>query len=401
MSGPRLIVVGLVACLCRCAPPVPAPMEPKPPTLEVPASSSDDPWRAPTLTLRAAAEDDTVVQLFVSANCSGPELLRRPIEAFRAGVELDAVHGTNVFSATVLTRAGLRSGCSGAASVEVRLPMRGQTSAPDVRGISPSMPTKLRSVRLTGFARPGWTVRIWSKPDCDGVVLASGPAADFLNEPGLEVALPLDAHYDVSLDGVRGFELTRCGTATTRLENDSTPPDFAARLFPQAPHAFSVSAIVAPDLERGAVVRMRAGTSCEGMDLHPAGVPLCAGERCGWVLFPLPSDAPMSLLATDRAGNDSPCVTLVQQAGPEGALPTTPVSTWVGPRHVVLAGVAEFNATLFEQADCAGIGTGPTTLTTHAELSLSVFETSGRLTQSARLVEPATVMLLPCVSVAE
>ncbi|MDP1922924.1 MAG: hypothetical protein Q8L14_42160 [Myxococcales bacterium] len=401
MSGTRIIVAGLVACLGGCEPQAPAPMEPKAPTLDVPASSSDDPWRVPTLTLRAVADDDTVVQLFVSADCSGPELLRRPIEAFRDGVELDAVSGTNVFSAAALTRSGLRSRCSAAASVEVRLPMRGSTSAPDVRGISPSMPTKLRLAKLTGFARPGWTVRIWSKPDCDGVVLASGPAADFVNEPGLEVPLPLDGHYDVSLDGVRGFELTRCGNATTRLENDVTPPVFQARFFPRPPHAFDVSAIVVPDLERGAVVQMRPGDSCVGTDLRVVGSSFCTDERCGWVLFPLPPAETLSLLVTDRAGNDGACLTLVQQAAPEGVPPMSPLWTWVTSRHVVLAGPDTLFAELYAQPNCAGGSTQATVANFKSGLAVFVVETSGRSTQSARFIESPTGTFFPCVSVAE
>ncbi len=393
MSWQRVIVVGLIACLVGCAPPPVVPKQPEPPTLEVPAASADEPWRLPRLTLRAAAGDDTVVQLFVSADCSGPELLRRPIEAFRAGVELDAVSGRNVFTATALTRAGLRSRCSQVVSVEVRLPMRGQVSAPEVLDTSVRSPTKERSVTLTGFAQDGWTVRVWSKRDCEGLVLASGEASAFA-EPGLEVPLQANEHLDVSLDATRGYELTRC-SASTRLENDSRPPAFGPEFFPRPPHPFGVNAMLVPSLELGATVRLTGGPQCGGADTRPIGTSYCENDSCDWVLFPLPTDATFSLWATDFAGNDSTCLTFQQQLAPQAPLPITPLWRRLRSGYLVVASPVEFKAQVFGTLDCSGPGVSGNSTTVG---DLHVFVSRDPLYPlSARLSSPPGEGAFPCV----
>lgn len=401
MSGRRVIVAGLVACLVGCTAPATTPTEPQPPTLEAPATSSDQPWRLPRLTLRATGEDDTVVQLFVSADCSGPELLRRPIDAFREGVELDTVSGKNVFTATALTRAGLRSRCSPVVSVEVRLPMRGLVTAPEVRGTPVLSPTKELSVTLTGFAQEGWTVRIWSKRDCEGLVLASGDASAFA-EPGLSVPLQPNERLDVSLDATRGYELSRCGEVTTRLENDSTPPTFTAEFFPLPPHPFSENAIVVSDLELGVGVRMRSGRECGGADAREVGTAFCERDRCAWLLFPLfvplPDIATFSLWATDAVGNESTCKTFEQQLTPRGAAATTPLWRPLGRSHLVFASPVGFEAQVFDSPDCRG-GTGIFgNSTSFGGLNLRVATDLGNPT-SALLANPPAGVEFPCVRI--
>ena len=397
MNVQRAVVVALIGWLCRCAPPVTKPMDPEPPTLEVPATSATEPWRLPRLTLRAAGGDDTVLQLFVSANCSGPELLRRPIEAFREGVELDAVNGVNVFSATALTRAGLRSRCSPAASVEVRLPMRGPTGAPFIQSISPMIPTNERSVRLMGSAPSGWMVRVWSKPDCEGVVLASGPASEFESEPGLEVPLEPNASLLVSLDASLGSELTQCGLQTTRLTNDSTPPTLVPDLFPRPPHPFRHNAIVVADLEARASVRLRAGRGCGGAAVNPTGVTYCEAERCAWVLFPLPTDATFSLWATDGLGNESACVTVEQQVTPQGSVPLTPLWRSLGPSHLIFASPTGLDARVFDGPDCLGSDVFGSA-TSFGDVTLFVVTDQGQ-SISARLSNPPEGVEFPCVRI--
>lgn len=393
MSEQRATVAALVVLLVACPAPAPTPMELEPPTLEVPATSSDQPWRLPRLTLRAVAGDDTVVQLFVSADCSGPELLRRPIDAFREGVELDAVSGRNVFTATVLTRAGLRSRCSPAVSVEVRLPMRGPATAPEVLATSVRSPTKERSVSVMGYAEDGWTVRVWSKRDCEGIVLATGDASAFA-EPGLAVPLQPNERLDVSLDATRGYELSRCSFGTERLENDSEPPTFSVRFFPTPPHPFRANALLVTDLEVGATVRVRAGVSCDRT--AAAGTAYCENDCCDWLLFPLPVDATLSLWATDFAGNESPCLQLQQQSSPQGAPLTSPLWTTQS-RRLLFASPTGFDAKLYPSADCTGLSV-PGNSTTVDDLTVFVANDMG-VPSSARLTEPPPGVDFPCVRV--
>lgn len=290
-----------LALACACAPIVDQPVPPASPIIHLPASSMADPWVDPTVTMTIEAADGTVIMLFVNAECAGLPLERVPIERFRDGVELDVVHGPNVFSAKAIDTRGVASSCSDPVTFEVARPSRGMEPPPRLVRVEPPVPTTALSVRLIGTAAAGFRVRVWSAPNCKGTVLATGLGFGL---EGLRVDLQRDAVLTVSIDGARGNELTQCSGPLT-LENDLTPPELpdvhvlsALELQPE------MYGVVANDAE-GDTYSL--GLVCGGATGNVGIEGVCAGlsgSVCHRVLdLSRPGPEELPLTRSDRAGN--------------------------------------------------------------------------------------------------
>jgi hypothetical protein len=323
-----LVVVG-------CAPsPAPTAGPPAAPVIRLPEQPSGEPWRAVAVTLRVETEDQTVVRLFASPDCSGSELLRVSSDEAREGFTLDTVNGDNVFSAEAVFRRGDRSPCSAAVTLEVRLILRSmQVVAPFISQVLPPTPTREPVVRLKGSASARSTVSVWEGPTCSGTRLAQGSGQAFRDE-GLAVALTPDRTLTVSLDAQEGDWLSAC-VERLDLVNDQTPPDVSkAFLFPRPPSAARVGVVVVPDVE-GRLV-LSPGRAC-GL---PLGAPLstfCRGSTaCDGYLSPVvfPVTPVVSVQARDPVGNQSACVTL------EHTPSTDPAPAFYAAFHTSTAGTS-------------------------------------------------------------
>lgn len=309
-SGIAFVLI--VACTPAPTPPVP----PEAPVLEVPPSDELSPFIGRTIPIRAIARDDTLVRLFVSRDCSGPELLRRRAADFASGVEVESVHGDNHFSALAVDGAGLTSDCSAPARVHVRLPMRGMTSAPQVLRIAPPIPTSQRRVNLQGSAPLGWTVRAWAGRECGGTLLASTDAATFRTR-GLTVPLQPNKKNEVTLDAELNAVLTLCNGPVLELTNDEIAPEAPrARFFPPAPWPNPSKAVLIENLQDANFVSLTP-MDCSISTLVPSRT-FCGDNVCHTVVLPVTVSGAdrWGLQLIDGAGNRSPCLTLSNAVDP-------------------------------------------------------------------------------------
>lgn len=312
----RCLALALVVTTCAAPPPA---LEPPPaPQLEVPASSPAQPLFSTTFTVRAVARSDTLVRLFVSADCTGLELLRGTAADFERGVEVEAVHGTNVFSAVAVDATGLSSACSEPVSVEARTPMRVSFSAPQVSRVSPPMPTTQRLATLQGTARPGWTVRVWRGRECRDVLLTTADA-DTFRVQGVQVPLSPNRTLEVTLDAQQGSQLTLCNGPVIQLENDEVaPPAPRGRFFPPAPWPNPEKAVLIENLQDARFVSLSRGDSCASSELVPVRT-FCGGGVCQAAVLPLAvgTEPLWGLQLIDGAGNRSPCTALSNDVDPQ------------------------------------------------------------------------------------
>lgn len=306
----------LVLALVACAPPAP-PMSQPParPTLELPASSATNPTTERSVVLRGTTDPGTRVRIFLGRSCEGLPLLQLDDEALRRGHRLDTVHGENVFSARAFAVAtGLQSECSEPVSLFVLIPSRGQLTAPTVLTTTPRVPTSALAVRLLGTApRPGWTVRAWASESCEGELLASMPGDDYSRD-GLLVPLRRNTTLRVTLDAIRGAEMTLCNGGVLMLTNDARPPlTPRPSWFPSPPFTFPRLALVVEEVERDTRLEVSMGAGCRA-PLAVTTYEICgAPERCANLVSSFDAGTELvSLKAVDESGNESPCVELPQ-----------------------------------------------------------------------------------------
>lgn len=306
----------LLVLVTTCSPPPAAPVPPPAPVLEVPSSSASQPLTSRAFTVRASTRSDTVVRLFVTLDCSGLDLRRVTAAELERGVEVEAVHGRNVFSALAIDATGLASACSAPVAVEVRLPMRGTFSAPQVVRVSPPMPTRERTATLQGTTQPEWTVRVWGGRECRGPLLASTDAATFQRQ-GVEVSLPPNRKLEVTLDAELSATQTLCNGPVLQLEHDDLPPAApVGRFFPPPPWPNAEKAVLLADLQDGKFVSFSAGDTCTPSTLVPVRT-FCGGGVCQPVLLPIMVGAgPWGLQLIDGAGNRSPCTVMRNDIDP-------------------------------------------------------------------------------------
>ncbi len=345
--------------LSACAPRIDPPVPPARPIVVVPESSAAMPWVDPLVLVKVEAAEQTSVLLFVDADCQGQPLRRDSAERFRAGIELEVVHGPNLFSAKAVDAQGLASSCSDPATLQVVKLARGTTQAPVVTRIEPTMPTQGLVATVFGIAPAGFRVRLWSRPQCQGALLATGAGFGI---KGLTVALERNERLEVSLDGVRGTELTLCSTPHV-LANDLTPPPevdtvaIPTELSSQQEEHFL---IVTNDFEATDAYAVGYGDRCPTQGQAPsAGINrVCAGVAgsvCQRILEmpPLPSPN-LWVWRVDPAGNSS--CTIVNgrptRVGSPPPLSTLRVSGGPSDNLYALTAQLESGVLYFPSRDC-------------------------------------------------
>lgn len=354
MKWPWLLVIG--ACTPRIDPPMPPPR----PVVVLPESSASSPWVDPLVVVKVEAAEAESVVLFVDAECRGTPLLRDSSERFRAGVELEVVHGPNVFSAKAIDSQGLASSCSAPETLEVVKLARGSTTAPLVTRIEPMMPTQRFTGTLFGVAPAGFRVRVWSRPLCQGSLVSTGNG---FGDAGLAVALSPNDRLEVSLDGVRGTELTLCSTPHV-LVNDITPPlAVEGVVFPsQVDRGGEQFFVVKNDPDSTEKYGIADGPSCEpaktmlqfGFDRVCSGI---VGSVCHRILGMPPLSSPrFSVWRVDLAGNAS-CTTLISPARDGGSSSLSTLRLHGGTSDNLYAATTHLAPGLqfFEGTTCFGI----------------------------------------------
>lgn len=203
--------------LAACTPPeVRAPAAVNAPVLSVPVTTTP----FPTLTLTGAADDATIIRLYVDEQCAGPVLRELSAETLRAGVELELVpRAINVFTARAYSTAGVRSECSEAVRVE---------SAPLDPPPKPTLmaqrtgPLPTNRFRLFGTVDPQPTVLVRLFVDqCGGSLIRTMTPAEFA--VGTRVMVPSNTFttfYAQTVDATSARSLCTSISVTS----DDRPP---------------------------------------------------------------------------------------------------------------------------------------------------------------------------------
>ncbi len=106
-------------------------------------------------------------------------------------------------------------------------------AAPNLSGTSPASPANANSPRVLGSAGAGSQVRIYSSPDCTGLPLATGTAAQ-LASPGITILVLDNSTTTLRATATDGASTSVCSGAITYAE-DSAAPDTTIASGPSGP----------------------------------------------------------------------------------------------------------------------------------------------------------------------
>lgn len=251
-----------------------------------------------------AAEDDTWVKIYTTADCSGPVAgagLDTMLEG--AGIQVSVTpDSTTTFYATQSDTDGYTSSCS-----TPGLTYQQVTTAPappSLTGVSPESPANENQPRVSGSAPPNSLVEIYTNPSCTGTPAATGTALEL--SLGIAVAVPDDStttfYARVTLAGLP----SGCSPSSVTYREDSTGPGApdirtvpGGRAHDTSPR---ITGSVGPQVVR---VRIYRGDDCQGSPLV-AGSPeeLDAGLQ---VQVEPNSTTRFRAKGLDLAGNLSDC----------------------------------------------------------------------------------------------
>ncbi|MFZ5445594.1 MAG: hypothetical protein ACOZQL_36720 [Myxococcota bacterium] len=273
--------------LLACRPELPPPGEPpSPAVLRV-----DDAlvW-AKTATLRGDATPGTLAQLFVDDACAGALFREVSAEALAAGVEVQLVGGENVFTARLVSAAGLRSACSNVVRLERRL-LPPYPSTPIVQ-VLPRPVANTTSFRLTGTVDRNSRARLRQTSSCEGELLGELTREEFATV-GFAVTGTPDIWRSFGVEAVDPVGRLSACTAVELL-SDLDPPLIARLEFgspnPSGQATMFVVAIAAEPLS------VFEGPDCQGAELRLTAQQLAVPPVATWR---------WSALARDEAGNET------------------------------------------------------------------------------------------------
>ena len=216
------------------------------------------------------------------APCSGPGASHTPASPLPNGSYTFRVRATF---------AGGTDPTPATSSFTINVPV---LSAPNLTGTSPASPANANSPRVLGSAEAGSQVLIYSSPDCSGVPLATGTAAQ-LASPGITISVLDDSTTALRATAVDGARTSVCSGAVTYIE-DSTGPDATISSGPSGPTSDSTPTFGFASSEQSSTFQCRfdsvAFAPCSGPGAtHTPTAALSAGAHT------------FSVRAVDQIGN--------------------------------------------------------------------------------------------------
>jgi N,N-dimethylformamidase beta subunit-like, C-terminal/Domain of unknown function (DUF4082)/Bacterial Ig-like domain/Bacterial Ig domain/Purple acid Phosphatase, N-terminal domain len=180
----------------------------------------------PTFTFHSSAAGsaftcsiDTGTPNFVP--CSGPGASHTPASPLPNGSYTFRVRATF---------AGDTDPTPATSSITINVPV---LNPPNLTGTSPASPANANSLQVLGSAEAGSQVLIYSSPDCSGVPLATGTAAQ-LASPGITISVLDDSTTALRATAIDGARTSVCSGAVTYIE-DSTGPNTTISSGPSGP----------------------------------------------------------------------------------------------------------------------------------------------------------------------
>ncbi|MBI3072130.1 MAG: hypothetical protein HYY84_08415 [Deltaproteobacteria bacterium] len=323
--------------------------------------SPTPPANTATVRVFGSAEANSGVDVFDNASCDGGVLGRGSSTDFMSDAGVVATVTRNAalsLYARIVDDAGNVSTCSStfAAFVEdSTAPL-----APSGLATNPIPPANNNGPRVFGSAEPLSTVRIYSSGTCDGGVLATGTASDFV-DGGIALAVVDDASVTLYASATDDAgNVSGCSLAGFLYIEDSQPPAAPTGLAtnPTSP-ANNNAPKVSGSAEAESTVRIFSDSLCDG-GLAATGSAVDFAD--GGFTIAVPDDASVNFYATatDLAGNVSGCSvgTLYLEDSTAPAPPamfTAPVSP-ANNNSPTFYGYAEVGSTVrvFDNAACDG-----------------------------------------------
>ncbi len=217
------------------------------------------------------------------APCSGPGATHTPASPLADGAYTFRVQAT---------AAGKTDPTPATSSFTVSTPQ--PVTAPNLLGTSPASPANANAPLVLGSAEAGSQVRIYSSPDCSGVPLATGTAAQ-LASPGIAISVLDNSTTALRATATIGANTSPCSATITYAE-DSAAPDTTISSGPSGPTNDSTPTFGFSSSETNSTFQCRfdsaAFAACSGPGAtHTPTTALSAGAHT------------FSVQATDQAAN--------------------------------------------------------------------------------------------------
>ena len=271
-------------------------------------TSPPSPSSFETPLLHGTSEPDTAIEVFGTADCTGPQLGAG--EAHEAGTFAAVVSAPQntltSLHARAIDQAGNVSACSDGFPYEHD---DSQPTVPVILSSDPESPNGASTTPLLiGNGDPDATMRIYTDADCDGQVVAEG-ASNVTGDFSIQVTVGADTTslYWVASEDAAG-NVSPCSAEGFEYVHDPTPPDPPVLLSanPPSPTNATLSPTVSGSAEAGVTVRLYTQVGCGGA---PIGEDVASLGQLFSADITVAPNATTTIVAdaVDEAGNVSTC----------------------------------------------------------------------------------------------
>jgi subtilisin-like proprotein convertase family protein len=253
----------------------------------------------------ASFDNDVEVDVYRSANCSGPSISPTGTETLLEGPGI-AVSVQEDASTTFSARATDPGGNPSACSAPLTYVEDSTALAPALTGTSPASPSNNARPRVLGTAEVGSNVDLYVTSGCTGTIASSGTAAQLAGS-GIEIEATVNGATTISakITDAAGNPSV-CSTAISFTHDSVAPPAPTLSATDPASGSNDNAPRVKGTAEPGALVRLFTSAACGGDPvatelsavLGGAGIPVSVADD---------STTEFRATATDVAGNTSAC----------------------------------------------------------------------------------------------
>ncbi|MDQ3935397.1 MAG: hypothetical protein M3340_12295, partial [Actinomycetota bacterium] len=313
--------------------------------------------------VKGTAPANSTVSIYTTSDCSGTEAGTGTSTQFEgAGITVSVPNdSTTTFRAKATNGAG-DSSCSSTSITYVEDSTA--PALPTLDDTDPDSPANDNNPEVKGTAESGSTVNLYTTSDCSGSPAATGSAADFAS-PGLTVTVPNDSirSFRATATDAAG-NISGCSTDSIGYVEDSTNPakPSITDTDPDSP-ANDNNPEVKGTAEDASTVQVFRTSDCSGTAAASGSAATFASPGIT-VSVADNSPTPLSVRATDAAGNQSACsdaMTFIEDSTDPAlatGLSTVPASP-SNANAIKVKGTAENGSTvdLFTTSDCSGTAT--------------------------------------------
>jgi alpha-tubulin suppressor-like RCC1 family protein len=314
-----------------------------------------------TPTLTGTAEVGSTIRVYASADCSDASMATTSANATGAfSVQVTVLPNTSTtFRASASDAAGNTSPCSdGITYVHDSIGI-----APSNLTTSPPSPANNNNPSVEGVAEPGANVRIHRSAQCADPPVATGTAsASGVFSLAVSVADNSTTVFYADATDVAGNDSPCSANGVTYIEDSTAPvPPLVSGTSPSPPSNENQPAVLGT-AEPGSTITIFGNAACTGASL---GSGTTAGDGSFRVTIRVDDNTTTELhaIATDGAGNSSPCSTSSTSYIEDSIAPapptltgTTPISPSNSVANPVVSGSSEPNSTvqIYSSSSCAG-----------------------------------------------